>query len=79
MGYRDLSRGVCAYENRWRPPWPRRTRSWLPPPVRSFVDLILSGRQPDMDAEFSRRALPATLVAYQSSDIGRAVDPSSLT
>ena len=46
--------------------------------ARSFVDSVLSGGQPAMDADFSRRVLRATLAAYAASDTGRAVDPETL-
>ncbi len=45
----------------------------------SFIDSILMGRQPDMDAQFSRKALLAPLAAYRSSEACRPVDPSTLT
>ena len=47
--------------------------------ARSFVDSILDGSQPDMDADFGRRVLQATLAAYRASETGRAVDPQTVT
>lgn len=47
--------------------------------ARSFVDAILNGQQPDMDADFSRKVLRATLAAYRASESGRAVDPETVS
>ena len=43
-----------------------------------FVDGIIEGRQPMMDAHFARRVLQAALAAYRSSDTQRPVDPRAI-
>ena len=39
-----------------------------------FVDCILSGEQPTMDIDFSRRVLETIVAVYQAAESGRAVD-----
>ena len=46
--------------------------------ARDFVDGILEGRQPMMDADFAKKVLQAALAAYRSSDTQRPVDPSAI-
>ena len=47
--------------------------------ARSFVDAIVNREQPDMDADFSRKVLRATLSAYRASEAGRAIDPEKVS
>ena len=44
-----------------------------------FIECILQDKQPDLDAEFSKRVLQLALAAYQASDTGRPVEPDSVT
>ena len=44
----------------------------------NFVDCVLRGDQPDMDLEFSRSVLQATLAVYESSRLDLPVDPRSI-
>ena len=47
--------------------------------ARDFIDGIIEGRQPMMDADMARKVLQAALAAYRSSDAERPVDPSTIT
>ena len=42
--------------------------------ARHFVDCILSGEQPTMDIDFSRRVLQTILAVYEAAETGKAVD-----
>ena len=46
--------------------------------ARNFIDCIVADEQPDMDAEFARRVLQATLAVYEASRLDRPVDPGSI-
>ena len=46
--------------------------------ARDFIDGIIEGRQPMMDAGMARKVLQAALAAYRSSDTQRPVDPSTI-
>ena len=43
-----------------------------------FIDGIIEGLQPMMDAEMAKKVLQAALAAYRSSDTERPVDPSTI-
>ncbi len=47
--------------------------------ARHFIDCILKDEQPDMDVDFSRKVLQATLALYRSAEEDRPVDPRSLS
>jgi predicted dehydrogenase len=46
--------------------------------ARNFVDCVLRDEQPDMDVEFSKRVLQATLAIYEASRTDRPVAPDSI-
>ncbi len=46
--------------------------------ARDFIDGIVEGRQPMMDADMAKKVLQAALAAYRSSDTERPVDPSTI-
>ncbi|MAF51896.1 MAG: hypothetical protein CL694_02605 [Chloroflexi bacterium] len=47
--------------------------------ANDFVDSLLAGRQPDMDARFGKRVLQATLAMYAASEAREWVSPNSMT
>ena len=47
--------------------------------AKDFVDGIIEGRQPMMDAEFSEHVLRTLLAMYESSDTGAWVEPDGLS
>ena len=47
--------------------------------ARDFIDGIIEGRQPMMEASMAKKVLQAALAAYRSSDTERPVDPSTVT
>ncbi len=46
--------------------------------ARDFIDGIIAGRQPQMDAHFARKVLQAALAVYRSSETQRPVDPGTI-
>ncbi len=45
--------------------------------ARDFIDGIIEGRQPQMDAEFSGKVLRAALAVYKSAELQRPVRPDN--
>ena len=47
--------------------------------ARNFIDCIVKDEQPDMDVQFSRKVLQATLAVYRAGEAGQPVDPAEIT
>ena len=46
--------------------------------AKDFIDSIIEDRQPDLDAEFSKKTFQVTMAAYEAARIGRAVEVESM-
>lgn len=46
--------------------------------ANAFVQAIITGEQPMMDVDFSKRVLQSILAAYKSAEIGAQVSPSTI-